>query len=259
MKKTLFLLLFLCCTATLFSQRKEYSSRVYDGITYTPVEGANVYNFSSKKFAFTDEEGFFSIDVQANDTLLISKSIYRQSIVILTQYEIENRIDEYLLFYKAVLLREVNVHSLNPDYESFKRDLARVQLSDIYKQLDGIEPTDWDRMNMEYAEKGANILRNTPLASPITYFYNMFSKKVKAKKLYYEMLEYEDELHKLPQKYSREVVSEITGLTGDDLMEFMVFCRFSYYDLIRWSEEQIVRNIQSKFYDYEYYKAISDE
>lgn len=223
------------------------------------IEGANIYNLNSKKFAFTEKDGSFSILAQANDTLLISKSIYRQTIVVLTQFELENRIDEYLLFYKAVLLREVNVHSLNPDYESFKRDLARVQLPEIYKHLDGIETTDWDRMNAEYAEKGANILRNTPLASPITYFYNMFSKKVKAKKLYYEMVEYEDELDKLPQKYSKEIVSEVTGLKGDDLMEFMVFCRFSYYDLIRWSEEQIVRNIQSKFYDYEYYKALLDE
>lgn len=259
MKKTIVFLLAVLSCNFIYSQRTEYGSRVYDGVTYVPIADASIYNFNSKEYAFTDESGNFTIRARANDTLIISKSIYRQIVVILSENEIRNRLNEYFLFYKAILLKEVNVHALNPSYEGFKRDLSNIKLPEIYKRIEGIELSDQEKMDIEYENKGPNLLRNTPAASPITYLYNTFSKKVKAKQLYNEMVEYEDEVEKLPLKYNREIVSEITGLKGDELMEFMVFCRFSYYDLIKWSQEDIVRNVRNKFFDYQYYKALQDE
>lgn len=259
MKKIAFLAVIIIFHLSLFSQRVDYKSRIYDGITYVPIAGASIYNFNTKSYSFSDEQGSFSIPAQAGDTLIISKSVYRQLMTVLTQEDISLGLNEYLLFYKAILLREVSVHSLNPSYEGFKRDLANIQLPGIYKKLEGIELSAEDKMNAEMATKGPNLLRNTPLASPITMLYNMFSKKVKTRQLYYEMLEYEDEIDKVPAKYNKELVSEITGLEGNDLMEFMVFCRFSYYDLIRWSEAEVVNAIRTKFSEYEYYKALEDE
>ena len=54
-----------------------------------------------------------------------------------------------------------------------------MKLPDIYKNLDGIEITEQDKINAEYSTKGPNLLRNTALSSPITYLYNSFSKKAK--------------------------------------------------------------------------------
>ena len=42
-------------------------------------------------------------------------------------------------------------------------------------------------------------------------------------------------------------------------MEFMVFCRFSYYDLVRWDSAEIISAIRYKFSEYQYYKAIEEE
>jgi len=134
-----------------------------------------------------------------------------------------------------------------------------MKLPDIYKNLDGIEITEQDKINAEYSTKGPNLLRNTAFSSPITYLYNSFSKKAKMKQLYSEMLQYEEEIEKVPTKYNREIVSEITGLKGDTLMEFMLFCKFSYYDIIRWSEQEIVNTIKSKYFEYQYYKAQNEE
>ena len=52
--------------------------------------------------------------------------------------------------------------------------------------------------------------------------------------------------------------SGFTGLKDPELTEFMVFCHFSYYDLIRWSREEIISTIRYKFDEYQYYKAIQD-
>lgn len=259
MKKFILLFFFLILLLHVFSQRKNYSSSVYDGVTFIPLQGANIYNINSKQYTFSDNNGNFTISAQVNDTLIISKSIYRQIITVISKKNLDIINEEYYLFYKAILLKEVKVMSLNPNYEQFKRELAQMKLPEIYNKLAGIEISEEDKINAEYSTKGPNLLRNTALSSPITYLYNSFSKKAKMKQLYSEMVQYEEEIDKVPAKYNREIVTEITGLKGENLMEFMVFCRFSYYDIIRWSQQDIIKAIKNKYTEYQYYKAINDE
>jgi len=253
------LIFFLSCLSISFFGQKNYTASVYDGINYLPVPGANIYNLSSKKYVFTDKNGQFTIPVSLNDTLVISKSIYRQTMVIIHEGNINIENESYLLFCKAILLKEVNVYALNPNYEGFKRDVAAIKLPGVYQRLEGIQLTKEDFANAEDANKGPNVLRNTALASPITFLYNSFNKKAKMKQLYNEMLQYEDEIDQVQTKYNRDLVSEITGLKGELLMEFMVFCKFSYYDLIRWTPEQVIFSIKNKFDEYEYFKLLQNE
>ena len=255
MKKFLLLWLFAISFSTLCAQRTEYKSRVYDGINFSQIQGANIYNFNTKKYAFSDKNGDFTILAQKDDTLIISKSTYRQSIYVISKEEIVYQKKDYYLYYKAILLKAVIVRGLNPSYEGFKKELAEIK---VPEKMD-TKLSDWERANLEYNEQGANVLKKTSLSSPITLLYNMFSKKIKSKALYYELLQNEDEIDKLPDKYNREIVSEITGLSGEDVLNFMVFCRFSYYDLIRWSPYQITKQIESKYYDYEYFKALEED
>ena len=74
-------LLIIFWMAILGGMSQNYSAKVYDGVTYMPVAGAHVYNTKTGKYVFTDKEGKFSIVARVNDTLIISKSIYRQLIV----------------------------------------------------------------------------------------------------------------------------------------------------------------------------------
>ena len=259
MKKIVLCVLILFSFFSLFSQRIDYKSRVFDGITYIPIAGANIYNVSSKSYSFSDKDGFFNIKVNSNDTLIISKSIYKQIFVVIYEKELKNQIEEYYLYNKSILLKEVVVYSLNPSYEVFKRELASRELPSIYDKMKNIGLSDEEKKRIDNQNSSGNLLRNTALAHPITALYNLFSKKMKAQRLYNEMVEYEEELDKIPEKYNREIVSKITGLTGEYLVEFMVFCRFSYYDIIRWSNEQIIQNVRSRYYEYEYIKALQDE
>jgi hypothetical protein len=75
----------LCCLSAVFAQQKKYSARVFDGITYQPLSGASVYNMNTQKFAFTDKNGRFTIELSLNDTLIISKSTYRQHVAVIDQ------------------------------------------------------------------------------------------------------------------------------------------------------------------------------
>jgi len=233
---------------------------VFDGVSFFPITSANIYNFNSKKFSFTDKDGNFEILVKKGDTIIVSKSSYKQKLVVITQKIIDKKSIEISVFFKTIVLKEVVVYALPPTYEKFKKDFVNVTLSDINKEMEGTSLTKQDIINAEYINNGetGNILRNTAAGSPITWLYDRFSKKKKMEKLYYELVSNQSAADNLPLKYNRELVSSITGLDGEELLNFMTFCKFSYYDLVRWSPEHIISLIENKFDNYEFYKALED-
>lgn len=74
-----------------------------------------------------------------------------------------------------------------------------------------------------------------------------------------ELNDLREEVDMVPVKYNREMVAELTGLSGEELVDFMMYCRFSYYDIIRMSSEQIRQSILKYWTDYQYYKIINKE
>ncbi len=251
--------LFFCLPFILFAQQIEFKGNVYDGINFTPIEGANIYNYNTKEFVFSDEKGNFIIPAHENDTIIFTKSVYRQQLIVLSEEELAKNINEFFLYHKAIMLEEVTVYAFSSDYNTFLREVAEMKLDDAYRKIAGIEMTDEEKANIENANnKQGNLLTYTPLASPFTFFYEKFNKKYLRDKLAQSLFENEEEIAMLPLKYNRDLVTELTGLKGEDLLDFMVYCAFSYYDLIQWSPEVIEGNILQKFTDYEYYKLLEE-
>jgi hypothetical protein len=243
-------------------QRTTLSGNVFDGITFFPVDGANIYNFSSKKYSFTNKEGNFEILAMIGDTVVISKPVYKQQLIVVTQEIIEKNRLEVAIFYKAIILKEVNVYALPATYDAFKREFVSVNLSDFYKRLEGTTISDEEKIG--YSSAGNNLLGLIPgkvgqaVTHPISFLYDTFSKKAKMDRLYKEMVANQEEVDNLPFKYNRELVTSLTGLEGEELLNFMTFCKFSYYDLVRWSPEFVISQIKKKFGDYEFYKALEE-
>lgn len=241
------------------AQQKKYSARVFDGITYQPLSGASVYNANTQKFAFTDKNGRFEISLSLNDTLIISKSIYRQLVVTIDQ-KLFYGYEDFFLYYKATMLKEVTIIGINPSYEGFKKDIVTMELPEYYKRAEDVHLTEMQKANAAFKPNG-NILSlgGQVTMSPISYLYDKYSRKGKMNRLYNEMLSYEDEVERIQHKYNREIVSELTGLQGDELLDFMMYCRFSYYDLVRWDDEQIREKIRSNYFNYQYDKIINEK
>lgn len=243
----IFCLFLFCCLA----QTKTLSSRVYDGITYQPLAGVSIYNMNTHKFAFSEKDGRFSISVSMNDTLVFSKSIYRQLVVIVNK-KVINGYEDFLLYYKATMLKEVHIFAINPSYEGFKKDIVTMKLPDYYNVAES-KLTEWEKANATYDNKGGNVLSlaGSALTSPISFLYDKYSHAGKMNRLYSEMVAYEDEINRIQDKYNRDIVSKLTGLTGSELLDFMMYCRFSYYDLVRMSDEDIRSQILTRFYNYQ--------
>jgi len=96
MKKIALFLLMMGLVCICFPQQNSFSGKIYDGINFYPIEGANIYNATRKNFVFSDEEGNFSINCQLHDTLIISKSIYRQLIVVLDEELMKKKREDFL-------------------------------------------------------------------------------------------------------------------------------------------------------------------
>ncbi len=260
MKKFLLIIGILGCLIAAQAQQKRYSARVFDGITYQPLSGASVYNVNTKKFAFTDKNGRFEINLSLNDTLIITKSTYRQLVAPIDK-KLFSGYEDFFLYYKATMLKEVTIIGINPSYEGFKKDIVTLKLPDYYKRAEDVHLSEWQRANASYDEKGGNILSlgGTVTMSPISFLYDKYSRRSKMNRLYNEMVSYEDEVERIQQKYNREIVSELTGLEGEELLNFMMYCRFSYYDLVRWSDEQIKEKIRTNYFNYQYDKISHEQ
>lgn len=259
MKKILSFLLFLLAIGWCSAQQHMFNAKVFDGITFVPLKGVSVYNINTKKFVFTDAEGKFEMKLSVNDTLILSKSVYRQQIVVINKKMINN-FEDFFLYYKSTMLKEVRVIALNPSFEGFKKDIVTLKLPEYYERAQNIELSEFEKANATYKPNGNLLsLGGQVTMSPITYLYDKYSHKSKMNRLYNEMVSYEEEVERVQDKYNREIVQELTGLKGDDLLNFMMYCRFSYYDLVRWSDEEIRTQIKNKYFNYQYDKIKNEE
>jgi len=244
-----FLIIIVAVSFCNAQKEKEINLHVLDLTSFVPIKTAYIYNYNKTTYNFTDASGHARVKVSLNDTLLITKTSYRQTFLVITDdLFVENQDIEVLMVHKAILLSEIKVFALNPSYEGFKKDV--VNMENPYIRIPGIQITKQDKINAEVSNSQPNVLRNTKLASPISLLYSMFSRKEKMKRLYADLVDNEDEVYRIPQKYNRDIVSEVTGLTGDDLLDFMMYCRFSFYDIARWTDTEIITAVREKYYSY---------
>ena len=259
MKRIYVFLVLLCMVLMAFGQTKVLRGTIYDATGLYPVPEAQIHNLSSARYTFADDDGTYRVNVSLHDTLIFSKAGFKQLVVVVDEKDYSRARKDVLLHAKAFILPTFVAVGLNATYEGFKKDVAGAKLPESYKNLDDVHLSAEERRNAVYEEGEANVLKGTKVGSPITWIYDAFNKKQKMRRLYYEMEGYGSEIEEVPAKYNKELVEEITGLRDPETMEFMMYCRFSYYDLIRWSREKIVDRIRQKFDEYQFNKAIQDE
>jgi hypothetical protein len=147
---------------------------------------------------------------------------------------------------KYIVLREFVVRAMKP-YPLFIKDLVK-SVPQEKIDIPGIEISQEDRVKFD--RDATNSLKGTPLASPITFLYNTFSRKAKMDRIYADLVANESEVLRLAQKYNPEIVHRITKLEGEKLEGFMLYCSFTYYTLITSSDLEIEQMIAYKFIQY---------
>jgi hypothetical protein len=205
-------------------ERISLKDSILDSLIFYPIGNANIYNFDIKMHTFKIKGIKFDILEKKKDTV---------------------------------------IYDLPDTYAEFKREFLDTKFKNNRGNLEIVYLTKEEIQEAKYSQNG--LLGMIPgkagqaIRSPITYLYNQFSRKMKMERLYQELVANQEEVYNLSNKYNQDLVASLTGLEGEELLNFMTYCKFSYYDLIRWTPEYIVLQIKKRYGDYEYYKAIEED
>ncbi|MDY0014609.1 MAG: hypothetical protein RBS13_00190 [Bacteroidales bacterium] len=246
----LFYFLLLFSTGSVFSQSKDiFKGKIIDFLISMPLEDTYIHNLTTGATVFTNNKGDFSIGVKGHDTIAITRVGYNPEFLILNDslLNVKERVYVRLLM-KSIMLREVKIYALKP-YPLFIKDIAKKEENILEIKDVTLDEDEKKRIANENTTAG-NVLAGTPLAHPFTFLYDQYSRKARLNRQYANLLEHEDELTELSQKYNPEIVERITKLKGNQLEEFMVYCSFTYYTLIVSSKQDIEAMIFSKFQQY---------
>jgi len=153
---------------------------------------------------------------------------------------------------------DTNEYNLPETFAEFKKEFMNTNFAKSCKNNIGINLTHEDKVNAKFAQHGLLALIpgkvGEAIMHPITFLYETFARKPKMERLYRYLVDNQEEVYNLSQKYNQEIVASLTGLGGEELLNFMTFCKFSYYDLVKWDPEFIILQIKKRYDDYEYYK-----
>lgn len=194
-----------------------------------PLSFATVTNLTTETGVISDEDGFFYLTFEREDTIRISSVGFEPALLYFgdtaqaNNYDLQIRMSE-----KTYELENVTVFAFK-DEESFKRAVLSLDISEEDPEI--VIPGSYEGP------------RRDPKASPlnpVSYVFERFSRRAKYERQARQAQQDYQHRKQLARKYNRDMVGEITGLTDGELDEFMIFCRFendfversSQYDLI---------------------------
>lgn len=161
MKKTV---IFICCLLSLTAFSQDIQRLTVNGrivVSSQDKEGVSVYNTSSNKGTFTDENGEFKIDVALNDVVEFSALQFKDFSVTITDKILETQqmtvilVEEVNKLDEVVLLPFGLTGNLNADLENVRT--YNVSLDAVYFGLDHIEDFEF---SADYNTKAENIAFN---------------------------------------------------------------------------------------------------
>ena len=222
-----------------------FSARIVDSVSRKPVKFAHIVNTDIGYATISDTLGFFNLKVAKNQTIQISAIGY--SIMQLTLIDsIINR-KGLLAIQLAPYVYPIGAVFVNPlgSYDQFRRSFLNLTPPAPKYQISSSVLREID-LGMDTISS----LSPSPIASPVTFFYNLWSREGRSNRRLAELRKEEEFARKVAHKYSPEIVTRITGYHGLELYEFMEFCNFTKDFLINASEYRIVESIlneQKKF------------
>ena len=243
-----FLSFFVVLTCLVFGQERTlFKGKVIDFVTYQPLSLTCIHNISSGLMTFSNASGDFSMLMHRDDTLAISRVGYSMEIYAIND-SLQNTKERvtFRLMMRSIMLREVTIYAMKP-YPLFVQDLVK-SVPQKKVEISNIEISPEEKASYDI-NKG-NLLRGTPLASPITALYEKFSHKAKMSRMYASLVDNQEEVIRLSQKYSPDIVHRITKLEGERLEDFMLYCSFTYYTLVTSTDLQIEKMIFDKYIQY---------
>jgi len=211
---------YLLFLATLITGMDCYGQKitgvVIDKATKQPVVGAAI-TLSSVKTS-TNFQGLFEIELGGvNDSLKVAHFGYKTYKILLSKITTTVHIE---LEPTVISLKEVTVHS-NREAD-FKKDSIENRMA-YAKQFNYKGPTIMDAFTGSVNKQPCELISVNPFI-----LIAAFTKKSTPEYKFNKILLRDEQAEYVDRKFNRGIVSQITGLKGDTLLEFLVNYRPTY-------------------------------
>jgi len=194
------------------------SAIVYDDM-YIPVPATHVININTHQGDVTDSLGIFRQAVHLSDTLLIRNIAFRDTLIPVAELQ---KILHIVIKRRLYQLEEARIFEWGATYEDFREAFIDMPVQQTLGASLGLPQQDPEKVPVEMDEKAvksAGLL----LTSPVSFFYYNFSKHAKSARKVYWLKKNHDKQDQFEAIIGPENISEITGLSGAKLDEFMRF------------------------------------
>lgn len=216
------------CMLSAQAQKRMIRGYVRDSATHAPISNARVANENTRKVAFADSKGFFSLSASFDNLLLFNAPGYRFDTVLYNR----PLPDTLIIFMKQLPAMLPNVTVTTTGYNQYQIDSIKRRNSFV-ADVGGPKLQSLSKSN-----SGAGIALNLDA---------IFKKKDKSRRNAYNTFNQLERVAYINYRYSPELVAHYTGLQGDSLTDFMT--RYSPdYEWLRshTSDEDVLYYINDK-------------
>lgn len=235
------------------------SGQILQEKSLEPISNATISIKRTRKGTICDSLGIFHLQIQQSDTLIISALGYQPK-----QWEVPFIFNpDFPPFFTiklndiSYLLKEIDIYALGT-WEEFKEEFLNAEIKekdpinkDIKKQLKPFNTKKPNIVPAQYRPKREGKMGVVgAIFAPTDFLHNKFSKTEKAKKKISKMIREESKNNKISQKFNANIVSDATGLKGDELLAFMEFCGSKIHVTEKSSEYEVMKQILDLYKEY---------
>ncbi len=209
-----------------------------DSMTKAPY--VTIINKRSRFGTISADNGYFSIYAQRGDTLEFSAINLQTATYVVPAYYAADRLAvRAVMNSKTYELNEVVVRPYSE--KQFKKDFLALQLADDTPDLQ-LPAIPRLATPSAVAQNGNGI--GVTIGGPITALYNAFSREAKSRRKLATMMAEDKRKKMYAAKVNPEFVGRVTGLAGNDLEEFMTYCKLSEEFVLEANEYDVAMALQ---------------
>jgi hypothetical protein len=250
-------LFFFCCMlfpalhiSAVYGQYGKIKGKVIDTETGRAVGYASVLNYSTKVRLYSKQTGEFIIDAAAGDTLVFfAMGYYYQKVLADREMIAGNQATIISMKQQVYEIAEARILGFGT-YEQFKQQF--VQLNRAKTKTEMLNET-FASVSRNVAVEAYNKAKADQKINSGSVTATLLSIPIltpdERERIALARIEEREQVYdQIYQKFNPTVVKHVTGLTDDDeIIEFMIFCKFSDKYLLEVGNYNLMENIAGKY------------
>jgi len=211
-----------------------------------PLAWTHVINLCSGRGTTSDSSGNFSLTALKTDSVLFRNvSCYERIIAARDIYQN----DTVILTTRFYAIKEVKIFEWGSTYADFKAKMKSMPVTQSMGEKLGL-PQQSGNPVPNY--RNAEILNNPMFAisNPVDFLYYNFDKKQQSIRKVMEFKQNEDLIRRFESVYNRAGIEALTGLSGKELDDFMMYLNLHFRCDFRCSEIQVATEIYEHWKNY---------